>query len=135
MLSATKTYADIDPELKKEVLSRLAGGEMPRRDDGSYQFVHLIEKHGTWHYRAVFQRIDYGTFCEEKLAAFVANVARLYPNKSREEIWGELGIANLDDLPEGCLVSQSSQSESPASSQVESYSLRPRNPTRSIADE
>jgi hypothetical protein len=132
MLSPTKTYTDIDPAIREEVLSRL-GGDLPRREDGTFQFVHLIEKHGTWHYRASFQRIDYGTFCQPELASFVSCYARIYPNKSREEVWQDLGIVNLDDLPEDCLASSASQS--PASSQVESYSLRSRNGTRSSADE
>lgn len=118
MLSRTKRYADIDPAVREEVLAQF-GGDLPRREDGTFQFVQLIEKHGHWHYRASFERLDYGSFCEAKLASFVSCYARLY-RKSREEVWQDLGIVNLDDLPEDCLAS--SESQSPASS----LSLRPR---------
>eukprot|EP00966_Prymnesium_polylepis_P074657 1732543-Prymnesium_polylepis.1 len=83
-LSPTKSFTNIDPAIQEELLTRL-GGEMPRREDGSYAFVHLIVKNGHWHYRASCRRIDYGSFCEEKLAAAVANYARLHPAMSRED--------------------------------------------------
>ena len=136
MLSRTQLFADIDPVIRQDVIAHF-GGEMPRRLDGSYHSVYRIELHGTWHYRAMFQGIDYGTFCEPELAAFVSCYARRYPNKSREDVWQHLGIVNLDDLPEDCMAESQSSRDQSSSSQDHSasYSLRPRNGTRSSAVE
>ena len=82
---------------------------MPRNADGRFRYVYRIEEHGSWHYRAVvtFGRSvhDYGTFCEEGLAAFVANYGRVHTVKTREMCWEEIGIVNIDDLPSDCLDS------------------------------
>ena len=93
--SHTKSYADIDPAIRTDTLEKL-GGAMPKHEDGSYRLVAMIAKPSGWHYRATFGLGDYGTFCEPELAAFVANYGRLYPLKSREEVWAELGIVDLN---------------------------------------
>ena len=103
MLSKTKSYADIAPEIRERVLERL-GGEMPRSANGHFKHVYHIERQGTWHFRAAVKIggfvQDYGTWCDEMLAAFVANYAKVYPVKTREQCWEDLGVVNLDALPQ-----------------------------------
>jgi hypothetical protein len=139
MLSATKSYADIDDDIKELVFSRLGITEMPKDDHGNYRFAYRIVKFGKWHWRSAYSGKvgNLGTFCEPELAAFVSNYARAFPQKSREEVWSDLKIVNLDDLTEDCLAeTQTSQEQDESSSsQGQSYSLRNRNPTRSSADE
>ena len=103
MLSKTKSYADIDPAIKEKVISRF-GGKMARNADGTYRFVAYIELNGAYNFRSSFGQGDYGSFCDEDLAAFVSNYGRMFPVLTREQVWEDLGIVNLDELPEECFA-------------------------------
>jgi hypothetical protein len=123
--------------MKDAVFSRLGYSELPQLGDGRYQFVALIEKNSSWHFRSTFGKGDYGTFCDPRLACFVSLYGKAFPSKTREDVWAELGIVDIDRLPEECLGSPRSEVQSSADSshQIESYALRPRNGTWSSAEE
>ena len=99
-LSRTKTYDDIDPSIRQEVLDKLPDGQMPASghgDDIKYKYVsYIVTSANTWNFRATFGRGDFGSFCEPKLAAFVSNYAIQHPNLTREQVWEKLGIVDID---------------------------------------
>ena len=97
-LSHAKQVSDIDKTLLDRTLERL-GGSLPLRADGTYQYVaYITATNGTWHFRSTFGRGDFGTFCDPELAAFVSNYGRLHPSKTREEVWAEIGIVDIDSI-------------------------------------
>ena len=97
-LSSVKRVSDIDQGLLDRTLESI-GGSLPLRADGTYQFVaYITAVNGTWHFRSTFGRGDFGTFCDPELAAFVSNYGRLHPSKTRETVWAEIGIVDIDSV-------------------------------------
>ena len=77
-------------------------GTLPLRPDGTFMYVYNIPqtRDNTYAFRATMWSKDYGLYCTERLAAIVARYAQLHPEKSREEVWADIGIVDLDNIDE-----------------------------------
>lgn len=77
-------------------------GTLPLRPDGTFMYVYNIpqRRDNTFAFRATMWSKDYGLYCTERLAAIVARYAQMHPEKSREEVWANIGIVDLDNIDE-----------------------------------
>ena len=97
------TYDSIDADVRAKLIRYIGiKGDFPRNNNGKYKYVSRIVEHKrkkSWYYRATFGQGDFGTFCDERLAALVANLGKKLlqenPNITREMVWNEVGIASV----------------------------------------